>query len=334
MSRLIRPDDFFLFVEKARSIGLRSLLGKIVGTGRKRTEESWGHTSSARSNWWDLDEVTKRWNRLITGNANLAYQDYVGKKYLGGKRNLQAISVGCGTGQKEIQWAATKRFRTISGFDISGPRIAFAREQARKSTWNDSLRFSIGDVFHLDLPASSFDVAIFDNSLHHCSPLGPVLDRTAEWLKEDGILVVNEYVGPDRFQWTDEQVVITDTLLQLLPVHLRTRPDGTVKSRMLRPGTLAVRINDPSEAAESNSILSALESRFDVLELRPYGGTVLANLLKDIAHNFEDDGDDARAWLKILFDVEDRLMNEKRISSDYYFGVYRKRNTRKLARRK
>jgi ubiquinone/menaquinone biosynthesis C-methylase UbiE len=329
MSRLIRHDDFFLFLEKARSVGLRKLLGRILGTGRKKVEESWEHITSERSNWWDLEGVAKRWNRLISGDAEVTYQDYVAKKYLHRRKGLRAVSIGCGTGGKEIIWAETKRFRSIQGFDISRPRIEFARELVRKSTFNNQLRFEVGNVHDLDLQPASFDVVIFDNSLHHCSPLAQVIERVDRWLTEDGILIANEYVGPSRFQWTDDQVTITNALLQMLPAHLRRRKDGRRKERMSRPGSLAVRINDPSEAAESHLILSLLEQRFETLELRPYGGTILANLLKDIAHNFMDDIQGARDWLNFVFDVEDRLIELKRIPSDYVFGVFRKRNRKK-----
>lgn len=325
MSKLVRKDDVLLLVEKARAIGLRSLLGKVLGTDRTRVHNSWKHVDSERSNWWDLDAVTRRWNRLITGSADVTYQQYVAKKYFSGKRNLRAISIGCGTGRKEIDWMETKKFQSLIGFDVSVPRIKLAKEFAGKSKWKDRLRFEVGNVFDLKLDRASYDVVIFDNSLHHCSPLARVIDQVDDWLGKRGILIVNEYVGPSRFQWTDDQVSVTDSLLHILPTELKQRKDGSCKDRMLRPGTLAMRLNDPSEAAESHLILSSLEQRFEVLELKPYGGTILANLLKDIAQNFLNDDRETREWLQFLFDVEDRLMALKKIRSDYVFGIFKSR---------
>ncbi len=329
MSRLIRPDDFLLFLEKSRTIGIRRLVGRVFGTDREKTLDSWCHVSSDRSNWWDLDDVIRRWNLLITGNADLSYQEYVAKKFLRRRKGLRAISIGCGTGRKEIQWAATNKFGSIVGYDISEPRIELAREIAQASKWNRRLKFEVGDVHKLDFPPASFDVVIFDSSLHHCSPLMSVLDKASTWLDHNGIVIANEYVGPDRFQWTNDQVRITNALLQLLPESLRRKKDGRLKNRMLRPGALAIRLSDPSEAAESDAILNALQNRFRVLELRPYGGTIVANLLKDIAHNFLDMNREARDWLEFTFNVEDRLIEANRIPSDYVFGVYQKRNPKR-----
>ncbi len=324
MSRLISPDDVALIVEKTRSIGMRRVLKRILGTDGARTEDQWSQISSKRSNWWDLDAVTKRWNWLITGSPDLDYQDYVTKKYFHRRKGLKAISIGCGTGRKEIRWAETGKFKSIHGYDISESRIDHARELARKSKWHARLDFNVGNVYALDLARQSFDLVIFDNSLHHCSPLTQAVERAKQWLTNDGILVLNEYVGPNRFQWSDGQVAMTNALLQLLPARLRKKNDGKVKDRMLRPGALAIRMNDPSEAAESNSILDVVERHFEVLELKPYGGTILANLLKDIAHNFLNGDRESREWLAFLFNAEDRLIASKEISSDYVFGVYRK----------
>lgn len=333
MSRLIRRDDFWLFLEKSRSVGIRRLLAKILRGDRARVEESWSHVTSERSSWWDLDDVMKRWNRLITGDSDVDYQEYVAKKFFRGRKELRAISIGCGTGRKEIGWAATKKFSSITGYDISKSRIQIAQELARRSKWKGRLKFEVGDVHALQFPPASFDVVIFDNSLHHCSPLQPVVDKANQWLSEKGFVVVNEYVGPDRFQWTDKQVALTNALLQVLPERLRRKKDGKLKNRMTRPGALAVRLNDPSEAAESSAILNSLQRRFAVLEVRPYGGTILANLLKDIAHNFSDHTRETRDWLEFLFGVEDRLMEEKVLPSDYVFGVYGKQKHRETSKR-
>ncbi len=324
MARLIRPDDFYRLAGVLQNAGIAAIADKIFRPRRKKIQSAWEHVESDRSSWWDLEEVVRRWNRLITGDPALDYQPYVARKYLLGVRGLKAVSIGCGTGSKEVKWAATKKFSTIDGYDISPSRIQCARELRAESKWKDRLDFQIGDVHTLQFAPASFDVVIFDNSLHHCSPLGPVVHRVHRWLKEDGLLVLNEYVGPDRFQWTDEQTEITNSLLRLLPERFRMMKDGRLKTRMTRFGSLAIRMNDPSEAAESSSMLRLVQEWFKISELKPYGGTILANLLKDIAHNFRSGEAGARDWLPILFEIEDRLMNEKVIPSDYVFAVLKK----------
>ena len=324
MAKLVRPDDVVLLLEKIRERGIGSIVGKFFDKSDKVVTEAWGHVSSTKSSWWDVEAVTARWNLLITGKSNLAYQQYVANKYLKKRRPLKGISLGCGTGGKEIVWASTGKFAVIDAFDISPQRIEFAREEAKKNRFGRHLNFQVGNVHKLSFPRGTYDVVIFDNSLHHLSPLMNVIDKVANWMDDKGILIMNEFVGPDRFQWTDEQVNLTNNLLKIMPQALRRKKDGTIKERLRVPGLLAMKFNDPSEAAESQSILKTLMLKFRVVELKPYGGTVLANLLKDIAHNFTSTNKDAIAWLQILFDVEDRMLEEARIPSDYVFGIFRK----------
>ncbi len=324
MARLIRLDDFRRLAELVREAGGLKVAERLFRTSSGNVEDAWKHTVSSRSNWWDLDEVVRRWNKLISGNPSIGYQKYVAEKYLGRKRGLRALSIGCGTGAKEILWADTRKFSVIDAYDLSLPRIEQARSSAAKSRLSQRLNFQVGDVHRLELPPASYDVVIFDNSLHHCSPLDTVLKNVSGWMKAGGILVFNEYVGPSRFQWTDLQVELTNALLLLLPERLRTMKDGTVKERMRRYGVVALRFSDPSEAAESHSIVELAEKYFRVCEQKPYGGTILANLLKDIAHNFQNGDSESKDWLSFLFGVEDRLMRGQIIPSDYVFGVSKK----------
>ena len=326
MARLVRPDDISRFAEVLWNVGPAALAGRIFRGRNKKVLSAWEHVGSQRSSWWDLDAVIQRWNRLMTGDPAVGYQQYVARKYLSRGRGFRAVSIGCGTGNKEVGWASTGKFGTIDAYDLSPSRIQYARELAAKSKWKNKLNFQTGDVRALQLAPATYDVVVFDHSLHHCSPLGPVVQKVHRWLKEDGILVLNEYVGPDRFQWTDTQTEITNSLLHLLPERLRVTRNGRLKNRMTRFGELAMRLNDPSEAAESSSILRSVMTCFTASELNPYGGTILANLLKDIAHNFQEGVEGATDWLLLLFEIEDRLMAEEVIPSDYIFAVLKKKD--------
>lgn len=182
------------------------------------------------------------------------------------------------------------------------------------------LRFAVADVRSLNLPDTSFDVILAEGALHHISPLEPAVAALARLLKPGGRLVLRDFVGPSRFQWTDAQVAAADALLATLPERLRTRwGSGRVKSRMLRPGTLAMRLMDPSEAAESDRILGVLNRHFEPIDRKDLGGTVLHLVLDDIAFHFQD-GEGA-AWLAALFDAEDALL-EDGLSSDFVYAVY------------
>jgi hypothetical protein len=80
---------------------------------------------------------------------------------------------------------------------------------------------------------------------------------------------------------------------------------------------------DPSEAPDSASIVSALNTNFKVLEQTNLGWNILHLLLKGIAHNFCNDEKETQDLLHNLFLEEDQFVTKTK-SSDAIFGVYQK----------
>ena len=241
-------------------------------------------------------------------------------------KKLRGLSLGCGTGNKELLWAELGNFSVIDAIDISKPRVEEAARKAERLGYGDIVRYRVGDVRGVKLPASSYDVVFADSSLHHLSPLREILLKIDAWLAPAGLLVVNDFVGPTRFQWTDRQLEAANALLSLLPMKYKTLPGGgEVRSRIYRPSRLHMILSDPSEAVESSSILPCLHEIFEVLEMREYGGTVLHLLFADIAHNFISAAPEDKRWLELCFRAEDLLLAEGDLSSDFIVAVCRKR---------
>ena len=147
----------------------------------------------------------------------------------------------------------------------------------------------------------------------------------AKALKSGGYFIVNEYVGPSRFQWTDRQLAAINGTLALLPLSYRRRwSDGTIKSKVHRPSLLRMRFSDPSEAIESSAIRDALYKHFHVVEVSEYGGAILHMLLADIAMNFLSEDEKTRSLLSLCFQIEDTLMSIGDIRSDFIVAICRK----------
>src|SRR6185503_14217681 len=100
-------------------------------------------------------------------------------------------------------------------------------------------------------------------------------------MKPEATLIVNEYVGPNRFQFTDRQLEIMNALLAALPKRLRGSYD-----RKERPDLAFMIDHDPSEAVRSEDLLPMIAERFEVMESKKSGGTILMHLLYDIVQNF------------------------------------------------
>jgi ubiquinone/menaquinone biosynthesis C-methylase UbiE len=322
----VNRHDFNSLVKKG-SKSLPTLLNKLLSSNKKKVETTWSKVSYQKDNWWDIPEVLERWNQLITGDNKLDYYEYTCEKYLKTSKELKGFSVGCGTGHRELKWASTGLFSQIDAIDISQERINYSIEEAKKNGFINIINYWVANIYELELTHNLYDVVFIEQTLHHFSPLKKVLTKLKYCLKPKGYLIINEFVGPTRFQWTERQLEIINSTLDLLPLKYRKKINNTdLKTNIFRPSKLSMILGDPSEAIESSNILKSLDEEFDLVELKEYGGTIILLLFYQIAQNFISDNELTKRWIKLCFEIEDLLLAENEIKSDYIFAVYKKKD--------
>jgi ubiquinone/menaquinone biosynthesis C-methylase UbiE len=325
LHNLINRRDFYDLFHITPAV-LASFASKLKLSEHQRIKSAWEHVNAPPTNWWDIPLVRARWNCLITGTSETGYHQYISQKWPDHRRDLLALSLGCGTGHNELTWASLKRFSRIDAYDFSTQRIQAAVDAALKGGYSQLIRYAVGDVFSIEITENRYDVIMVEQSLHHFSPLDELLSRISAWLKKDGYFVVNEYVGPHRFQWTKRQMEAANGLLSLLPVKYKTLwNSNTVKKSVMRPSHLRMILSDPSEAIESDQIVPLLRSKFDIIEFKGYGGSILHLLFNGIAHHFLQNDAETHLYLDIIFQVEDMLLQSHDIQHDFIIAVCKKR---------
>jgi SAM-dependent methyltransferase len=319
---LVNIHDVVAFAEKIR--GPRSVVHRLTPLSRVRIRAAWRHTDAPASGWWDIPDVRRRWNAMVTDSPDRTAVEHVLERHFIGRRDLRMLSLGCGTGEKELEWLESGRIKRLDGVDLSPERIAFASARAAERGFSEKAFFRVADARRLVLQRGLVDLVLLDGALHHLAPVRPVLESVARALAPGGLLVLIDFVGPSRFQWTDAQLEAVEGLLAKLPEEYRRRwQDGRPKSRVYRPGKLSMWISDPSEAAQSSEILPALRERFDLLEVKDLGGTILHLLFKDIAHHYITPDAAAQRILASAFETEDRALRSGHLPSDFVFAVAR-----------
>jgi SAM-dependent methyltransferase len=316
--------DFQRFFAKL-PMHLRQLAQRVSLTGRERTIDLYSRPIR-NDQWWSVPAIQRRWNKLVSGDAACDHYAWLSDRYMT-RGGLSGLSVGCGEGARELAWARTGKFRRLIGVDITPVAIEVANRAAKSFGLDEIVEFRVGDLADTRvLGTERFDVVIGEHSVHHLTPLREVLTALRDRLVPEGLFMLNEFVGPTRFQWTEEQLRVINHLLPLLPPRLRRTVDGTEKTKEYRPSLLYMRLNDPSEAVESEQILPLMDELFERIEFLPYGGAVLHLLLSRIGHNFGDDDEEALEWSTIIARIEDQLMASGRLKSDFAVCVYRKRS--------
>ncbi len=322
----VNAHDFRKLAAKARRGNWGRIAAVLSPNGKRKVKEAWKHTEAKPTHWWDVPGIQRRWNELVSGEPDVDARAYLAAKYLAGREGLVAMSLACGTGHREIEWAKLGVFERLDGFDLSETRIEHAKRRAREEGLDGVLDFRVADVYELAGDKGSYDVVIAEQSLHHFAPMRKILGAIDDLLREEGLFLIDEYVGPTRFQWTDDQLAQTNRLLGELPERYRVQwHDGRVREAAVRPSKLSMILQDPSEAVDSAEILPGLREVFDVLEVREYGGTLLHLLFENIAHNFRGDDGETRELLRRCYAAEDELLSDGKLPSDFVVAACRKR---------
>ena len=130
----------------------------------------------------------------------------------------------------------------------------------------------------------------------------------------------NEFVGPSRFQWSDLQLELMNRLLEVLPErHRRAAPF----ERVVRPELEEMKVRDPSESVRSAEILPLLEDHFEIVEHKPYGGTLLHILLSHLMPAFDLEDERELSILRLMFLYERTLIRHGVLPSDFVCVVAR-----------
>jgi ubiquinone/menaquinone biosynthesis C-methylase UbiE len=325
MPTFVSVGDIVDVYYKIKFNGFRILRSKFSKFSyRNRVASKWDFFVS-QSDFWIIPEVNKNWNLKISGDENVEYEEYVCKKYLQGKDNLNLLAIGCGDGIHERNFAKSHSFKKIIGVDISKGCIIKAIKEA--SDKNLNIQYYCDDFRELDLEKMKFDVVLFNSSLHHFDKIDSLLkNNVLPVLNENGILVVFEYCGPNRLSWRKSQLNESNAILKKLPLKYKTLIDGrSIKRKVYRPGLFRMLLVDPSEAPDSENLVKALNVNFDVLEENQLGWNISHLLLKGISHNFLGSDIESKNLIKSILDQENRFVKATK-ENDAVFGVYIKKN--------
>ena len=182
-------------------------------------------------------------------------------RWLGGRTFERALSIGCGGGALERGLIERGVVKTIDAFDGSLTSLHVARGSAPKAVHYFAADFDRG------VPSRArYDLVVFHQSAHHVLHLERVFLSVLNAITPDGIVFLDEYIGPARGDWTDDGIAPQRAFFDALPDAMKVTP------KMLYP----IHPDDPSEGIRSSEIESRLRIGFDVIEKRPYGGTLLA----------------------------------------------------------
>ena len=207
----------------------------------------------------------------------------------------EGLSIGCGGGPLERDVLRRGICDRMDAFDGSPASIEVAIQEARVAGLVDRVHYSVADFNNPVLPSRRYDIVFFHQSLHHVGKLEKLFRAVLRALKPDGLLYLDEYVGPSRGEWNDLLMTTRRSVFQMVPAERRL----TAGLSLPNPS------DDPSEAIRSAEILPQLSIGFEIESQRDYGGNLLSILHPAIRW---DDSAESLALIRQLIAAEKALL--------------------------
>jgi len=266
----------------------------------------------ARSRFWQWPRIIAFQNELICGerlpkwNAGTIARL---RQYSSGRKFPRGISIACGAAGKEMEFLKQGVVDRFDFFEISTTRIAQGQAYYQKEGLADRVQWHVADgVAHLENGAR-YDLSFWDSALHHMLDTPRAVHASVASLNPGGAFVMNDFIGPSRFQWNDQQLHYASLVRRGLPdAYLRNphNPGKRLPTELTRPNLEAFIATDPSEAADSDRILPALKYYLSEPKIWYLGGTIYHLALSDVLANL-DPVDDA-GLLETLLVLEGALI--------------------------
>ncbi len=156
-------------------------------------------------------------------------------------------------------------FQHVDGFDLSPASLE--RVDA------DGIPFEghVADCNTLELDEGRYDLLVGHHGIHHVMELGHLFDQARQGLRETGLLMMDEWIGPPFLQLPRRNAFFARLLLFGLYPKPRSRTNhmGQRKGVWLAPPPEAF---DPSEACNSDALLPEYRRHFEPIAEVQYGG--------------------------------------------------------------
>jgi SAM-dependent methyltransferase len=246
-----------------------------------------------RARWWAWPRIVAHQNALICGEPLAAWGAGLVREIdrrWPGRRFRRAVSIACGNGAKELELLRSGLVEYFDLYEISEARIRHGQKLLAKAGLSDRVAWHTQDgVAALEL-GPRYDLVTWDNGLHHMADTARAVAASVTALRPGGVFLMNDYVGPNRFQWGQRTLAYATAVRHRLPEALLrdpADPSRRLPVTISRPDREAMIALDPSEAAASEDILPAIRRHFPEARIWMLGGAIYHLALNDVLANFD-----------------------------------------------
>jgi 2-polyprenyl-3-methyl-5-hydroxy-6-metoxy-1,4-benzoquinol methylase len=147
------------------------------------------------------------------------------------KRQGRLLDIGCGMGYFLL--ACRRSGYDVEGMDISADSAAYVQDELK-------IPVAVGTIDGVEYALESFDVITMWHFLEHAREPDKYIEKARQWLKQDGILVVDvpNYMGTDARKMWDHWTGWS------LPYHFYHFTPETLQQLLVKQGFRTIRHKD------------------------------------------------------------------------------------------
>jgi ubiquinone/menaquinone biosynthesis C-methylase UbiE len=199
--------------------------------------------------------------------------------------------------------------------------IDIVNNETHDAKTNDKIKYLYGDLNFISLEENEFDLIIAKSILHHIINLEHLLFQANKALKNNGKLVVYEYIGENKQQWQTQKA-------DFLTSSLRSKFKDIEELLPIKPAPLTNLV--PFESIRSFDILDVIHKIF------PQDNRLMEETWDFFRYTFQNhlfhcgwkDKLDQKKQKKIIDFIDELELKMKNASSEYppanLFGIYAK----------
>jgi SAM-dependent methyltransferase len=253
--------------------------------------------------WWDSPVIILQCEALITGDPAISFYEFLNREYsiTNLQRGLSICNKLRGLEDNFIENHICKSFDVINVPEV----------------------ITSGMAGTMDLKENHYDLFLCVDYLNRIENLDVFLKDIGKALKEDGIIIAMEYIGPARFQWTAKEIGITDTIYGALTGRSALSTFSELPSLNIFPHEHGSRVAD---TVNPENVIPMLQELFDILDVRYFGGPFYDLLLNKMLHRLDQENEKDVILIKTIIQYEQILIKENILENAYAMIIAKKNN--------
>lgn len=231
-------------------------------------------------------------------------------------KQKKGLTLGSGAGRHEKELSAIGVVEEWTSIDL-------VENPLDESSKADSNIFLKGDLNFMELPSEKFDLVYCRGILHHIINLENLVYQIYKSLKHNGFLIVFEYVGVDKWQWSKRH-------LRLLEKETKKKNQEKGHKLSFRRKTIGQMNNRPLESIRSSEIPFIINNFFEPIFEVIWNKMLYSFTNSRVKKNAFEDSNYINEIISFAIDLEKKYKDDISIQSTELLGVYNKKSSVKF----